>query len=377
MSLNNNRPNNTSNNDSDKNIKLLKPKIKNPKINYFNINSHFIYDLSKPKQFILEYPNKNLMKLSDSERDILLKQINEINLSFETYDTTNQILITEATAISINKFFKRKVRETEIISWIKEKINNNPSRQQISCRKLSRLFFDENRKIVSKNYINLVLKNKIGLKYLKTKVKNIKVIEDNQNFMKICFIKIIARAIKLGYHILFMDETSILSSNNNYRCWRHKNEPIYYKLNPPKRVNLLLTVNLSSVVYYKINEDNTNEVEFLKYMNELFEKIKSQKINKYLIVLDNLSSHKTPNVLKFFVDNKINILFNVTYVSEFNNVELCFRYLKRNIYSNLYTSISDTIKDVKRLLEELKISDVLLKNYRSNIRKYISFSDNI
>ena len=269
----------------------------------------------------------------------------------------------------------RKDQETEIISWVKEKIKNNPSRQQISCRKLSRIFFDEHTKVIGKNYINHVLKNKIGLKYLKTKVKNIKVIEDNQNFMKICFIKIIARAIKLGYHILFMDETSILSSNNNYRCWRHKNEPIYYKLNPPKRVNLLLTVNLSSVVYYKINEDNTNEVEFLKYMNELFEKIISQKINKYLIVLDNLSSHKTPNVLKFFVDNKINILFNVTYVSEFNNVELCFRYLKRNIYSNLYTSISDTIKDVKRLLEDFKISDVLLKNYRSTIRKYISFSD--
>ena len=111
-------------------------------------------------------------------------------------------------------------------------------------------------------------------------------------------------------------------------------------------------------------------------MKELLEKIKDQKITKYLIVLDNLSSHKTPNVLKFFADNKINILFNVTYVNEFNNEELCFRYLKRNIYSNLYTSISETIKDVKSLLEEAKISDVLLKNYRSTIRKYIIFSNN-
>ena len=86
----------------------------------------------------------------------------------------------------------RKDQETEIISLVKEKINNNPSRQQISCRKLSRLFFDEHGKVVGENYINHILINKIGLTYLKTKVKNIKVIEDNQNFMKICYIKIIA-----------------------------------------------------------------------------------------------------------------------------------------------------------------------------------------
>ena len=42
-------------------------------------------------------------------------------------------------------------------------------------------------------------------------------------------------------------------------------------------------------------------------------------------------------------------------MSEFNCVELTFRYLKHHLYNNLYETIEDEEKDVKLLLENEKI----------------------
>lgn len=111
-------------------------------------------------------------------------------------------------------------------------------------------------------------------------------------------------------------------------------------------------------------------------MQEFLKEIENRKLDKYIIVMDNLSCHKTPRALKFYIDNKINIVFNVTYVSEFNNVELCFRYIKRILYLRLYKSIDETENDVKVLLNDPKISNILLKNFRSTLNRYISFSKN-
>lgn len=202
-------------------------------------------------------------------------------------------------------------------------------------------------------------------------MKNIKITEANQIFLKECFIKIITRAIKLGYDIIYIDESALLSGNNNYRYWRSQNKTIFFKLAPPKRVNLLLEVNSKEVIYHKINISNTNEDELLSFIRGLLEKISTSGINKYLIVLDNLSCHKTPKVINYFIENKINIVFNVTYVSEFNNVELCFRNLKRNIYLKLNESIEDTIKDLDLLLKGSNTSNVLLKNFKSTINRYL------
>ena len=69
----------------------------------------------------------------------------------------------------------------------------------------------------------------------------------------------------------------------------------------------ILTVNEDGGVYYEVNKE---------------------------IIMDNYSSYKTEKLMKFYADNKINILFNAPYLSKFNPVELAFRNLKRNLYTN-------------------------------------------
>lgn len=96
----------------------------------------------------------------------------------------------------------------------------------------------------------------------------------NSIFTCLCFIKIITRALILGYEILYMDESSILSKNNNYRCWRMQKEPIYYKMENPSRSNLLLMIRKNKIIHFKIN---TTENTFLEFMTQSLQKIKEKK----------------------------------------------------------------------------------------------------
>ena len=75
-----------------------------------------------------------------------------------------------------------------------------------------------------------------------------------------------------------------------------------------------MAVNKDGIIYYEINEQSTTQDSFLNYMNKLVNKIKEIKKEKYVIVLDNLSVHKTSKVIEFYRENKINALLNCPYL---------------------------------------------------------------
>ena len=160
---------------------------------------------------------------------------------------------------------------------MKSKVEIDLSRDKISCNKLSELYYKEKGVNLSKTKVYYILKNKLNYHFLKTSVKNIKITYSNSLFMSLCFIKNIIRALILGYSILYMDESSLLSKNNNYKCWRRNNEQIYSKMKPTARSNLLLIISKNKVINYKINKVSTNEEVFLEFMIESINKIKEKK----------------------------------------------------------------------------------------------------
>ncbi len=353
---------------------LLKKRLKNPSITRFNIDSNFIYDLAKNKTFLNEINNKNNMKLNKKEEKILSDEITKLEEITQIDEKDNFIDISIKEIEKINDYFKINEKDNEEINWVENKINNNPLNEKLSCRKLSTIYKEETGKNLCRTKINNIIKNKLKLSYLKTKVKTCKLITSNTIFMCICFIKIITRAIGQGFDILFMDESSILSKNNNFRCWRDKRENVYFNLGPNQRSNLLLLINKNDIIYYKINKTSTNESTFLEFMKESLKEIKKRKIEKFIIVLDNLSCHKTLKVRNFFIDNKINIIYNCPYCSEFNCIELIFRFIKRQLYLKLYESIDDAEKDVKDLLGSNNIKNTLIKNYKEVLNTYLAYS---
>ena len=171
------------------------------------------------------------------------------------------------------------------------------------------------------------------MSYLKSTIKTINLNTPLGIFSALYFIKCIIKCMYLGYKMLFLDESYIQSINNNYRAWRHKKEELYFKLGSKKKKNLLLVVSSNSVFHYKITEVNTNENNFMEFMDEVNTIIKSKENEKYVIIMDNLSAHRTKKLMKYYDDNKINIIFNCVYRSNFNCMELAFKILKIQLYN--------------------------------------------
>ena len=153
----------------------------------------------------------------------------------------------------------------------------------------------------------------------------------------------------MNFKIIYIDESTINNKNNNFRCFRKSDENIYFNIENTKKLNLIMAIDNSSVIYFEINYETTTQESFLKFMENFVKTIKEKKIVKYVIVMDNSSCHKTEKLISFYYKNKINILFNTPYISQWNSIELAFRAIKRDYYQKLFSNIE------------------LLKNYGINI----------
>ena len=104
------------------------------------------------------------------------------------------------------------------------------------------------------------------------------------------------------------------------------------------------------IIRYKITGKNTDEEIFMNYINELNEISSKDDKKRYVIIMDNLSCHRTRQMLDFYDKNKMNVIFNITYKSNFNAIELAFRIIKFKIYKKLYESIDSVLNDIKNII---------------------------
>ena len=109
----------------------------------------------------------------------------------------------------------------------------------------------------------------------------------------------------------------------------------------------------------------------MKKINEI---IKLDQNKKYLIIMDNFTGHKTADLLKYYNDEKMNILFNVQYCSYFNCIELCFRSLKKYLNNKSYDNQDKIINDIKDFLSKDELKKTLLKNYKETLQQYLLFT---
>ena len=137
-----------------------------------------------------------------------------------------------------------------------------------------------------------------------------------------------------------------------------------------------MAIGKSKVFQMTINKENTSSIVYLNFLKELYQKLQKEKNKRYVIILDNLKLHKTKEVIAYCVEKKINLVFNVPYQSVFNAIELCFRTIKKVIYSNLYDSIDDLKDKLNNLIEEESFTKSLLYNYKETLYEYIYYSEN-
>lgn len=340
---------------------------------HINLFSKFIYDFDS---YIIIYQglkNKNSIKLNLKEKTFLKNKIDEILLLKSEIFSREIISISIDTLNKINTFLPLENSQDEATKYISDLLKSQTNRESISCRKIASKYFSDTGKTISKNKVNLILRNKLNYRFLKTSIKNVKINDDNNMIFSFCFIKLIIKCMKLNFKLIFVDESSVQSYNSNYRTWRLKDEDIYYKIDNKKR-NLIAAVGESEIIYYEINEQNTNESVFLQFMKNLKIKLEQMNINQFVIILDNLSCHKTPLLKSFYEEEKMNIIFNSPYHSNFNCIELLFRIMKKKLYEKLYKSTEDAINEINIIMNDKNINKTLIQNFRETLENYYRFS---
>ena len=76
---------------------------------------------------------------------------------------------------------------------------------------------------------------------------------------------------------------------------------------------------------------------------------------------------------KFYMENKINVLTNISYLSPFNMIELSFKKLKQKLYRKAYININDAIADAEVLLKSQEFKNSLLIQYIETLNEYKNF----
>ena len=337
----------------------------------FNKSTNFYYQLTKLLK-IVESKESNLsMKINDEDINLLKKEISNVEGKIKKKDKTICVDGKMAKLINNWKPIKKILSEDEII--IKNIVENNKDRISLSCRKISGILKNEYNKSISKSKVHQILKNKLNFSYRKTAIKNSKIITNQSLKMANLFLKIMIRAIKLNYDLIFIDESKIQQINNNLHCWRGKGEYIFSKIKKMEKRNLIMGVSPSGLIYYKITSSNTNTINFKLFFQGLLEFIGEEKKRNSIFILDNLTSHVSSNMKIFYQNNKINILTTVPYFSPFNLIELSFKKLKQKLYKTLYSDIKDAIKDTEMILKSDNFKKSLLEQYYETLHEYQNF----
>lgn len=346
----------------------------NPLINHFNISSFFIFDQNDHIKYFNSLSNKNNIKLSNDEICFLYNIYNKINALKSLNNGDEFITLEEETFQKIKSFFEIKKLQSPLNVYIKEKISKSKNRSHLSCRKLANEYYKDTGIRTSKSTVNNIIRNELGYHFLKTTPKSNTLKTDLSILSCLCFIKIITRCLKLGFFPIFIDESKIELSNNHYKAWRFRHEQLYYGASSKDKINLLLAVGRDKIYHYKFSKENTTSSIFIDFLKELVDKIIEEKDNKYVLIMDNLPSHKTSDVISYLERKGINAIFNAPYCSIFNDVELSFRAIKKITYANIYDNIEKVICDVEKYLTGNNINNALLYNYKETINEYIYYS---
>ena len=120
----------------------------------------------------------------------------------------------------------------------------------------------------------------IDMHFLKTGVKNPKLDTNQYKLMTHIFLKGVIRALKMNLKIIYIDESGFQLKNNNFFTWRKKNEDIKggTKKEIKDRLNLILAIDDSKVISYKLTKDSIDHHIFIEFLEDMINKLGEKEI---------------------------------------------------------------------------------------------------
>lgn len=339
----------------------------------FTQKNYILFDLTRRKRFMKKIQNFNQLKPSYFEINYINNLIDNIKEEHNKNKKSKIIQILPEFAETFKNMTKVNVKLNAKAKVIKKIITIFPNSESISWAKIQTQYKRWVNKTISRSGIRLILKNKLNFRYLKTTLKNPKLITNNYKLMCIMFIKIIMRALVEKFSFIFIDECGISLKNNNWRMWRQIDEQIYDESSYSNKTNLIMAVSHEKLIHFKYVDKSINSESYLEFIQELNNKIQDDDKKKTILILDNVAFHKVATCYQYYTSNNLNIVFCSPYKSEFNQIEWSFRYIKNITYKLLFKNWTKMKEKVTDIIQSVEFKKSLKYQYRETLEKYLVY----
>ena len=191
----------------------------------FNIGDYYLFNVTRYNNIIHGITNLNDIKLNKNEIILFQSELEK----YKSINSKNNKKISINIIPEFFKFFneikKYDLKNSEYAKLVSFIINHlKQNKINITLKQISKQYQIFYGKKISISTISRILKNHLGMRHLKTSLKNPKIEENNYLFMSFVFIRIIFRCLYLNLTFVFLDETGFLLENNNYYTWRNEND---------------------------------------------------------------------------------------------------------------------------------------------------------
>jgi len=152
-------------------------------------------------------------------------------------------------------------------------------------------------------------------------------------------------------HIIAIDEMATYTEESSPRQWSPKGKQYFSVVKKIKGVRYSICAAMSNkkLIHYKITKGSYDGNLFNDFINELIQKI---NIEKKCLFLDNASIHKNKKLQKYIENNKINVIYNIPYMSIYNPIEFVNNMIRNRIHNDKFETVQDLHKILKQFQNE-------------------------
>jgi len=279
--------------------------------------------------------------------------------------------------LSLNKNFKSKKEiKTNYSDIIREIISLlRTKKMKITLKNISKEYKNMHNKSISLMTVSRIMRHHMDIFYLKTVPKNPLLTENNYQFMRAVFIKVILRCVKLGIKFIFIDETGFDLKNNKFYQWREKEELIYAGATKElkNRLNLIMGIDNEKVVNYQLTYKNIDTETMKSFFEASVEKLGDKKF-EYIIIMDNATYHVNESIKDFLIENKIKTITNCPYFSHFNGIEFEFRFIKRQLSGSLFKNREELKNNIIKIINSSENKNSIRKIYLKELKLYYDYA---
>lgn len=185
---------------------------------------------------------------------------------------------------------------------------------------------------ISKSTARRYLVNNLAFKNVSVDLKGVRYFSNDNQLKLVTFIWRLIKDIDLGKEIFFFDEVGINGKCNKKKVWVHLNEEkTVQKQKQYKKLNILMVVSFTEVIYYEVNNYYTDTEVIEGFLERFVKFIGEKRCRQSIYIQDNATYHVDEKVLNRFMRCFARFLFIPSQRPECNFIEYIFNVLKKSI----------------------------------------------